>query len=402
LAGDVADNQESVGFCIHTPPDDQENNEHHRYRYTHNAWSNAMICTGKPNVLTYVLARELHELLQVPCKVQDIYDKAESVVFSSRPGSKCVVCRKWFGKGARLWKPLPCGDDCSEIFESSAIDMRLSTLIGDSSAVDFILSSVYQLAVEHETITAVAANPQYAHYSEVQGVQDRTALRLPGCPIPLNILKSVIESFPPLSSATNWPELLDGSDEGRNRRKLLSWVSDQFHGLLATVPEIGQVANCGTAHQFLLVNSSVPRETAFSTHYGKRATVFHGTKAARIFSILTDGLKDLSQGTDNLYAFRAPGIYVSNQALVSLRRYTDIFTGWKNSQFQTHRILFGCELVDSQYSTHSQSWQYSFSDQSRVMIRSVFAVPDSEAAHFQNIGHELEKKFKILHAKNIL
>lgn len=390
LAGNVVDYQKSVGFCIHLTPSDQEtDDDRHRYRYTHNAWSNAVICTARPVVLTYVLARELHGLLQKKRKVQDIYDKAHSTINSTRPGSKCVVCRKDFKKGVRLWRPLPCGEDCAEVFGASSIDMRLSVILGDAKAVDLMLSSVYQLAAEHEAAVQT-------------GAADFTARRLPDCPIPLQVLKSVIESFPALSSTTNWFEVLDDSDEGRNRRKLLSWVSDQFSGFLSTTPDSYKVPGCGNTHQFLLANSSLDREVAFSKRVEPHATVFHGTKAPRVFSILTDGLRNLSADTFRLYDYWAKGVYVSSKATFSLNRYTSTFTGWARSQFQAHRILFGCELADRRYTTNHPTPIHSFSQQDRVMIRYVFVVPDSEVNQFRDIGPNLERECKKLHANDIL
>lgn len=388
LAGNVVDNQESVGFCIHmTPNGGETDNNHHRYRYAHSAWSNAVICSTRPNILTYVVARELHELLQTKCRLRDIYETAASVVYAPRPGSKCVVCRKDFGDTARLWRPLPCGDDCSAIFAGSPIDGRLSVLIGDPKAVDLMLSSVYQLALEHESS---------------QESQVLTPHRLPGCPIPLNILKSVIESFPALPTGINWDEVLDESDEGRNRRNLLAWIADSFPGFLSTAPRSARVSGCGNTTQFLLANSSLARETAFSKQREQRYAVFHGTKASRVFSIMSDGLKDLARTNNGLYAFRAHGIFVSNLATYSLTNYSNTFTGWKNSQFRSHHVLLGCELADSRYSIGYPHYQHSFSDQSRVMIRSVFLVPDSEVPQFRDIGPELQRVFGKLHAKGIL
>lgn len=401
LMKDILFHKKFVGFCIHMPPDDGENDNNHRYRPAHTSWTNAKICSGKSNILTYVLDREIHDLLKKTDEPEDVYRKASSIIYSARPGAKCVVCHQPFGERVRLWRPLPCSDDCREIFNGSSIDTRISPLIGDPVALDFLLSCVYQVALNCGPLPS-----------------DK---RLPGCPIPLNILKTVIESFPALSSETKWDEVLDDDiDEGRNRRKLLSWLSGRFEGFLSSSPRVTGVKGCGNAKQFLLLNSSVSREVTFSKQKGTPKVAFHGTRASHAFGIISDGLKNLSADQNPAYAFRAAGIYVSNQARVSLHEYTSTFTGWKNSQFQSDRIVFGCELVEEGYSNKTPQYQYSFANQAHIMIRYVFLVPESDLPNVPVYGassdpplnrkrrfplgwaQELEKSLRVLHDDDIL
>jgi hypothetical protein len=132
-------------------------------------------------------------------------------------------------------------------------------------------------------------------------------------------------------------------------------------------------------HQFLMFNSTPEREAAFVNRLtaGSSSTtttggvVFHGTPAARLFKVLTEGLKNMSNTPFMAHgASHGSGIYLADEPGVSQGYSGSTGVTWKNSAWTGRQVLLGCELAG-----HRPTSYHVIPDEGRVLVRYVFLCP---------------------------
>jgi len=133
------------------------------------------------------------------------------------------------------------------------------------------------------------------------------------------------------------------------------------------------------AYQFLLVNAAPHLERAFATKKGAGPTtvVFHGTSLDRLYAILCQGLKVLSDTPlQKNGAARGKGIYVSQEprkAWLYAREYKGYSSrrGWKSGTFDGFYVLLACEAsgITQGHDVHVVK------DPSSLILRYIFLTP---------------------------
>ena len=130
-------------------------------------------------------------------------------------------------------------------------------------------------------------------------------------------------------------------------------------------------------HQFLLVNSHHDLERQYNAQSGSPSTsgvLFHGTQASRLFSILVNGLKDMS-GTLLMQngASHGNGIYCGTDQNTCLNYAGTTGQSWKNSSLGNMRVMLGCEYGGNTLSSYGTV--HVVTDQERLLVRYVFLLP---------------------------
>lgn len=349
-----------VSYCVHNSGDKIPTSGH-RYCSTKDATANKVICTTRPNLLTCVLARDLHELLRTKdTTVAQIHQKMEQAI-DSDPTEKCLICRKKFN--VRMWAATTCSDKCAKEFEAWPLTARAAHLTLDTKTLDFLLCCVYSDALLKEKYQYQEVYPNL----------------LKDCPVSIRQLTSVIDSFPEdLSKVMSPPDSHSTKQMGlyRERQQLLSWICSSFRGFMTFLPPAADfhAPEMGKSHQFLLMNAHLGRQKAFvnkvnSLEKGVGSMAFHGTPSYNTLSILREGLKANHIG---LFYAPEPSTSLSYSGQVANDGYLQ---PWTKSSFkgQQYLVLFGCEVA-----LRDVPWawgEHSTSDESTVMIRYIFLCP---------------------------
>jgi len=345
------------GFCIHFSPTNEGPSQHQYWRS--NNEPNGAMCTMTPNLFTYYLGRKLYRLQQNRDRsrsLQTFYSAVQDLITKS-PDS-CVVCPNTIG--TKLWKPSTCSKKCSLRLRTAPLEVRLHNLLIDPLTIDLLLTSVYAAA-------DLPATPDL----------------LPGCPVPRNRLKTVIDSIPPLVNLQRAKDLQrsirDNDQTDKYRERLLSWLCLNFRGFLISAPEGFRIPSMPQTQQFLLVNSHHEREERYNAQFGSRnasGVVFHGTQASRLFSILTTGLEDMT-GTPYMQhgAARGPGIYCADDQSTCLYYAGTTGQSWSNSSLGNMRVMLGCELAS--YTPSIRGSVHVIPDKNRLLVRYVFLLPQT-------------------------
>jgi hypothetical protein len=228
----------------------------------------------------------------------------------------------------------------------------------DSLSIDLLLTCVYAAAADQSNLKL-----------------------LPGCPVPKTRIRAVIDSFPPLASlqtATDLQAAIRGSDGyGNDREKLISWLCLKFRGFMLTAPDAFRVPSMPNTQQFLMLNSNHEREQLFNAQLGSRGgsgAVFHGTQASRLFLILAEGMKLMSNTAFMLNGMAlGAGIYCGHDQGTSLSFAGNTGQSWRNSVLGNMSIMLGCELAA--YATPTSGRTHLVTDQNRLLARYVFLLP---------------------------
>ncbi|KAB5583523.1 hypothetical protein GE09DRAFT_946856 [Coniochaeta sp. 2T2.1] len=350
--------QQNASFCIHSYPDDDQKGQYHTPWSSTRGPPQGTICTAKPTLFTHILGITIRSFLSDGQRdLRKLYELVLSTLNS--PNDKCFLCHDPLG--TKLWKPSTC-TTCA-VTTTLPVEVAASHLLADPPVLDFLLTCVYSAA------------------------GDTSALDLlPNCPVPKSSLKAVIDSFPPLPKDAPVSTLLSSirspGVHSLNRVTLLSWLGTSFRGLMLTAPESARVPLMPGAHQFLMLNSSPEREATFSnrliTGTGSTSTapattgvVFHGTPATRLFKVLTEGLRNMSNTPFMAHgASHGSGIYLAGEPSMSLGYSGGTGVTWKNSAWCGRQVLLGCELAG-----HTASSYHVIPDEGRVLVRYVFLCP---------------------------
>jgi hypothetical protein len=349
--------QESPQFCIHFSPNDEGRGQHNYLRPADNHEPGSTICTKRSNLFTYYLGRHLHQLLRRGhFSLQSIHSAILKLITASP--ATCLVCSG--SMSIKLWKPAACSKDCSFKLRNAPLEVRLHNLLVDTLSIDLLLTCVYAAAADQSNLKL-----------------------LPGCPVQKTNIKAVIDSFPPLASletATDLQAAIRGDDGyGKDREKLLSWLCLKFRGFMLTAPDGFRVPSMPNTKQFLILNSNHEREQLFNAQLGSQGvggTVFHGTRVSRLFLILTEGLKSMSNTTLMLHGTTmGVGIYCGDNQGTSLPYAGTTGQSWRNSALKDMRIMLGCELAG--YGAPYSGSVHVVADQNRLLVRYVFLLPQA-------------------------
>ncbi|KAF2671472.1 hypothetical protein BT63DRAFT_371329 [Microthyrium microscopicum] len=337
-------------FCVHTSAETDSSSNQHYYWDVFDDYTNGPACSQRPSLLSYYLSQTMiHLLKRSNPSLQTIHKTAQELI-DNNP-STCLVCAK--DLKVTLWKPSTCSKACSKAFRRAPLEVRLHNLLVDPSTLDLLLTSLY-LAV---------SDPNHVRFNLLQD-----------CPIPTTQLVSLIDSFPALSvlaAAKDLPSALYGTDGlGSQRELLLSWICIAFRGFMMKASDRYKIHGMANTEQFLMLNSHHERESLFAAQSPNSpgGVVFHGTQPARLFSVLTQGLKVMSHTAPVNGASYGAGIYCADEPATSNAYAGAIVTSWKHSALNGMRVMLGCELAG-----HALSSSFHVIPvEDRLLVRYVF------------------------------
>lgn len=344
----------SPQFCVHLSPNDEGRGRHNYWRPADNQELCSTICTARSNLFTYYLGRNLHQLLRRDHSLQTIHEAVLKLITTSP--DTCLFCSA--PMNIKLWKAAACSKGCSFKLRTASLEVRLHNLLVDPLSIDLLLTCVYAAAADPSNLTL-----------------------LPGCPVRKAKVRAVIDSLPTLASLQTAPDLqaaILGNDGcGRDRENLLSWLCLKFRGFMLAAPDGFRVPSMPNTKQFLMLNSNHDKEQLFKAQPGSQGgsgVVFHGTTISRLFLILTEGLKVMSNTPfmQNGAALGA-GIYCGNDQRASLSFAGNTGQSWRNSALGNMSIMLGCELAA--YTAPSSGGAWLVTDESRLVVRYVFLLP---------------------------
>lgn len=353
-------------FCVHSSTDREKRS--HQYGSTISDSSRCITnpCSPRSTILTCVLSRELFGLLGLrSCRdLGTIYDRALDLI-KSDPTKRCLICGKEYK--VKVYTPTACLGKCLETLDKWPLRARLSHLLSDTKVLDLMLCCIYTAVSGQE-----ACRDKYGTDSSL----------LVGCPLRLDDVQPVIESFPKLSDELGMQQMVNSrAKHGSSRRQLLSWLTLRFRGCIVSLARDAAFFMRGQgledSHQFMLLNSRLERQQDFMEEVNKvgvGSVAFHGAKAPRAFNIITDALRNMILEP---YAIEEAGIFYSGSPACSFE-YTQgdmpLMT-WKQSHFsgQAWSVLFGLEVA----LTHIpfQNNEHSTYRESTLMIRYIFLLP---------------------------
>ncbi|KAH7126730.1 hypothetical protein B0J11DRAFT_604570 [Dendryphion nanum] len=232
---------------------------------------------------------------------------------------------------------------CSEVLRRSIPSTGLNLLITDPLLIDMLLTCM----------------------SSVEDNTNFTSLNLvPGCPIPAQTLRQVINTLPPLRSLgrrhyhqessspphTSLPDpqtLLDSLLE--NHRNLLTYIlTAPFTTLISLSPPSPHPSLSPLPFPymrslnilpFLLTQQPHHKESQFATHCSRQPctppiALWHGTHPSRLPLILSQGLRNVSGGKYQTHGkCMGKGVYLSTDWPTS-SMYANTCSTWSNSAFR--------------------------------------------------------------------
>jgi hypothetical protein len=164
---------------------------------------------------------------------------------------------------------------------------------------------------------------------------------------------------------------------GCKTKKLLIWIMTAFKGYLVSATGSLKIPSLPGAHQFFLANTNPEKEREFADRINAghpRKVLFHATTVQRLYSILCQGLREMS-GTSlqRNGASYGKGIYMAEEPLTAWG-YTETFNNnWKGSQFSNFRVILGCEFVGTTAPVSRNI--YVIKEPAALMLRYIFVMP---------------------------
>ncbi|KAH7126597.1 hypothetical protein B0J11DRAFT_432462 [Dendryphion nanum] len=346
------------GLCIHFVTDDDPSIRHSTSSTVEPTGYRVQNCSSRSMLFGYYLSKHVGRLINQNVRNWEDVHATIEVLIASAPRS-CLLCLNQMHQP--LWKPTTCSRACSRSFRQAPLEVRLHNLLIDPDAIDLLFTSVF-LAV---------ADP-------------RSVNLLPPCPIPVTSLHTVINSFPPLQNlqtATDLRTAIQSTDTlGRSRELFLSWLCLHFRSLILAAPSNYRIPSLGpSTKQFLIPNTTHDRESTFRMHYATTNTstpVFHGTRASRLFPILTDGLRVAANNNTLMLngAAYGQGIYCGHEPSTSQAFAGSTGQSWRHSQMSNLKVLLGCELAPATPPTHAGN-VHVLTDEGRLAVRYVWLTP---------------------------
>ena len=275
-------------------------------------------------------------------------------------GSLCVVCGK---KQEQVGlKPLLCNSKaCTDAFNKQGIgaDVRdinsrpviadlLITMASASCRYKFMRDIFFQDLPRNLFRTTQSHSTQDSQQIDWQGMQE------------------AFQSFPSIAAMAREPNLQDffmkmDSQTGMPRLQFLKWILNSCQGHLMQLQGEDKFPMMDTQYQFRLCEDSPYKEARFSQlkkMYGSQY-FFHGSSFYNWYSILREGLKDLSDISSETHEiYHNAGIYLAKSSGVSAEycgyRQTNAVPAYTDSIFgRRPRCLALCEVIDDCYTSQS-------------------------------------------------
>ena len=271
----VANASEIDGFCVHVNENGEDADDEPHTFYAEDTPPIKSYCHGRPTRLTYLVSSALWHMMQTG-RNQPIamwYEVVSKVVTTS--GSRCMICAS--SGSARLHRPTICGSQvCQKLWLSSDLETRISDLRTDGRAVDLLLAA---------TFTTAAGGDLALLPNRPNNLSDSQRL--------INLLNS-LPATNQLASAADLSKRI--RRHGRRAEVLLSWACNSYRGFLVSAQGKYKIPSMPNVHQFLLVDACPEVESRFARHNSTqpRNILFHGTSLDRLYAILTEGLRNLS------------------------------------------------------------------------------------------------------------
>jgi len=191
-------------------------------------------------------------------------------------------------------------------------------------------------------------------------------------------VQEALNSMPRISDWQTRSSLEDAINPlGCKAKELLVWIMTAFKGYLVSATGSLKIPSLPGAHQFFLANTNPEKEREFADRINAghpRKVLFHATTVQRLYSILCQGLREMS-GTSlqrNGASF-GNGVYMAEEPLTAWG-YTESFTNsWKGSQFSNFRVILGCEYVGTLSPVTRNI--YVIKEPAAIMLRYIFIMP---------------------------
>ena len=179
----------------------------------------------------------------------------------------------------------------------------------------------------------------------------------------------------------------------------MSWICTAFRGCMLSAPQDMSVPLMPPGvQQFLMFNSSPELETAFAARLpsGTGGPVFHGSPAPRLWRIVTDGLRNMTDTPFMIHgAASGPGIYLADEPSMSLSYSGAFVDTWRHSAFRGKTVLLGCELEG-----HTAQATHAIAEEARVLVRFIIIGPSGFAApQARLIGDAMKSTFAALRTR---
>jgi hypothetical protein len=294
-------------------------------------------CCGQMNRATYHLRGTLESYLHCGLKtVKGIYEMLKRSLDCLL--ETCITCGN--SHGVRLHRPTPCKNiSCRRLFVHPDRNFQLNDLKEDPQVAD-LLFTVVQTALS-------SGNPAL--------LPDRGWNKFK----PWTEALDKIATLAILSRSEGWTNI-DYAD--KSTLPILRFILLEYNGFLVSAtgrvrtPSPGgqiRIPNMPGAHQFLLANAAPHLEKAFAIKKGTGPTtvVFHGTSMDRLYAILCDGLKVLSNTPlQKNGAVRGKGIYVAEEPSTAWGYASQHVSprtgkGWASHTFDCFHVLLACEAL---------------------------------------------------------
>jgi Poly(ADP-ribose) polymerase catalytic domain len=373
-------------FCLHldtVAPDYNEVTHDHWFMLNDSEAPNINYCEARANRTTYQLSRVLYRHIQSQSgalSIPDVYATITSALQTL--ASNCIVCGFPQTGSDRLRRSILCSNhECAQHFSHACIEVRLSDIRQDPAVVDLLLTAVY--------ISAAGGNLTYLANCPITMSTEVTRMlnALPS----VAQMQSVHDPASSLSSLGTFPTSMD---------TFLTWILTSYRGFLISATGQFRIPSMPGVHQFVLANAAPEQESAFNGHLVRGAgtkVLFHGTTLDRLYSILTQGLRVLSNTAGAQHgASHGRGVYMAREPAMSYgyMNHTAV-ASWANSAFSNIGLLLGCE-----YAGNDGDGRMGFqvvTDPTMLMVRYVFLVPlGSQAPLRQHIETAMMSAFAML------
>lgn len=398
----IRDKDPRRGFCIHIEPDPSRNpgQEHAFWHMKH--MPERLLCPGLQSRMTYQLSRSFWKLVNsgvplIPEQVHDLF-----LGWLENLPRRCISCGTH--QKAKLYRPTFCEDDDAsrpcEATTASEPMIYLTEIQQDPYVVELLL-------------TAISA-----------AAQSNNASILPGSPISDQVrCLQALRKIPPIRNfqQRNSYDVMMSLEP--DPQALLAWTCTTYRGFLISVPT-GRfhIDSFPNAVQFLLADGGPRLERRFESQrkasgFGSRnkgprkIAFFHGTSFARLYAILIQGLRSLSNDRSlcSNGAALGQGIYLTDSPSMALE-YTrplqaSVSSHVRNMQFYRSRVLLCVELAkDIQRSDGPRSFGpgvFVVPDERAMVLRYIFLLPPETwgVSNEPVLRTEIESKLKLLRAE---
>jgi len=353
--------EKGIGFCMHFDDalDQAPPNAEHLPCFILNDTSSfdTSTCDMRATPALVHLTRMLFRYLQAGSRtiteIERMMTSAIDNLFET-----CIICGA--SHAARLNRSAPCNSsDCQSAFLKSDLEVSLADIRQDPAVVDLLITGVYAASFEYN-LNILPGSP----LREMEQIQDD------------------LNSLPPICDWQTCQYLEDTIKPwSGNTKELLIWIMTAFRGYLVSATGSLKIPSLPGTTQFFLANTNPEKEREFADRINaghERKVLFHGTTMQRLYSILCQGLRELS-GTnlEQHGASYGKGIYVANEPETAWD-YTQTFNkSWNGSQFSNFRVMLGCEYVGTSSPVSGFSGVHVIKDPAALMVRYIFIMPAS-------------------------